>query len=159
MNRIALITRFILFSVFFLAGAAAMVLSIIAEPELMNYYESRAALVKIQEQNITIENLTDKYAAQIALIESEPNILDRFIPMTFGQKPQAPDTAFPQVQNQTLQTETEKLMERIEQTPAVEPIPTWLARVIEPRNQRGLFLSGAGLIIITFIYFGTNKSR
>ena len=159
MHRIALTTRFVLFSVFFLAGAAAMVLSIIAEPELKEYYESRAALTKIQEQNVTIENLTDKYAAQIALIESEPNILDRFIPMTFGQKPQAPDTAFPQVQNQTLQIETDKLMERIQQAPTVEPIPTWLTRVIEPKNQRGLFLSGAGLIIITFIYFGTNKSR
>lgn len=157
MYRIALITRFVLFGVFFLAGASAMVLSIIAEPELTNYYQSRNAMLEIEQQNKTIQELTDKYSAQIALIESEPNILERFIPMTFGQKPQAPDTAYPEVQNPVLQDETEKLLQRIEHTPELEPTPAWLKRVIEPKTRRGLFGAGAGLILVTFIFFGLNK--
>ena len=157
MQKIALITRFLLFGVFFLVGVGAIVLSILAEPELLNYYKSRRALVEIQQQNEKIKDLTEQYTSQITLIESDPNILERFVPLTFGQKPQAPDTAFPQVQDPTLQTETEKLLERIEQTPEAEAIPVWLARVIKPRNRQGLFCAGAGLVLITFIFFGLNK--
>jgi hypothetical protein len=159
MTRLALIIRFLFFGVFFLVGVGAIVLSIIAEPELVNYYKSRKALVEIQEQNAKIIDLTQQYATQMTLIESEPNILERFIPLTFGQKPQAPDTAFPQVQDPTLQTETEILLERIESTPDTEPIPTWLDRVIDPSNRRGLFGAGAGLIMVTFIFFGLNKDN
>jgi hypothetical protein len=158
MQKITLTIRFIVFCVFFLTGAGAVVLAILAEPELKTYYQSRAALNEIQQQNTKLKILTEKYAAQIALIESEPNILQRFIPLTLGQKPQAPDTAFPQVQDSALQTETEKLLERIENTPAAEPVPTWLSRVIKLRNRRGLFCSGAALIFVTCIYFGTAKT-
>ena len=159
MTVLALIIRFLFFGVFFLAGASAMVLSIIAEPELTEYYESRRALIEIEQQNKTIQDLTDKYSAQIALIESEPNILERFIPLTFGQKPKEPDTAYPQSHNPVLKAETEKLLERIEKTPELEPTPAWLERVIEPGTRRGLFGAGAGLTIVTFIFFGLNKEQ
>ena len=159
MQRLALTIRFVLFAVFFLAGAGAIVLSILAEPELHNYYQSRAALAEIQRQNEKILSLTGQYDTLIGRIESEPNILDRLIPLTFGHKPQAADTAFPQVQNHTLQTETEKLMKQIEDTPPAEPIPAWFARVLEPNICRGLFLSGAGLVLITFIFFGTTRGK
>jgi len=158
MQKLAMTTRFVLFGVFFLAGGGAIVLSILADPELKEYYQSRAALAQIQRQNDKILHLTGQYEALISRIESEPNMLDRLIPLTFGHKPHAADTAFPQVQNQGLQTETEKLLKQIENTPPVEPIPTWFARILEPKIRRGLFLSGAGLVLITCIFFGTNKS-
>lgn len=157
MNRLALTIRFLLFGTFFSAGVGAIVLSILAEPELLNYYKSREALTEIQKQNEKIKDLTGQYTSQIAMIESDPNILERFVPLTFGQKPQAPDTAFPQVQDPTLQTETEKFLEQIQNTPETEAVPAWLARVIQPRNRKGLFCAGAGLILITFIFFGLNK--
>ena len=159
MQKLALTIRFILFGAFFLAGASAIVLSILADPELKNYYQSRAALAQIQQQNEKILSLTNQYGTLIGRIEAEPNILDRVIPLTFGHKPQAPDTAFPQVQNQALQAETEKLLEQIENTPPGKPIPTWFARILEPTIRRGLFLSGAGLVLITCIFFGTSKGK
>jgi len=159
MNRLALTTRFLFFGVFFLVGVGAIVLSIIAEPELVNYYKSRKTLAEIEQQNEKIKHLTTQYTNQIALIESEPNILERFVPLTFGQKPQAPDTAFPQVQDPALKSETEKLLDQIERTPETETLPPWLSRVIEPRTRKGLFCAGAGLILVTFIFFGLNKEN
>lgn len=159
MQKLTLTIRFVLFAVFFLAGAGAIVLSILADPELRNYHQSRAALAQIQWQNEKIISLTSQYETLIGRIESEPNILDRLIPLTFGHKPQAADTAFPQVQNQALQTETEKLLEQIENTATAEPIPAWFARIFEPKIRRGLFLSGAGLVLITCIFFGTTKGK
>ena len=159
MQKLALTIRFVLFGAFFLAGAGAIVLSILAKPELHNYYQSHAALAQIQRQNEKIISLTSQYKTLINRIEAEPNILDRLIPLTFGHKPQAADTAFPRVQNQELQAETEKLLEQIENTPPAKPIPAWFGRILEPKIRRGLFLSGAGLILITCIFFGTAKGK
>ncbi len=159
MQKLAMTIRFVLFGIFFLTGTGAIVLSILAEPELKEYYQSRAALAQIQQQNKKILSLTGQYETLINRIESEPNILDRLIPLTFGHKPRAADTAFPRVQNHSLQTETEKLLKQIENTHPVEPIPAWFARILEPNIRRGLFLSGAGLILITCIFFGTAKGK
>ena len=159
MQKLAMTIRFVLFGAFFLAGAGAIVLSILAKPELEEYYQSRAALAQIQRQNEKIVSLTGQYDTLIGRIESEPNILDRLIPLTFGHKPHATDTAFPQVQNHALQTETEKLLKQIENTPPAEPMPAWFARILEPKIRRGLFLSGAGLVLITCIFFGTTKGK
>ena len=159
MQKLVATIRFVLFGIFFLAGAGAIVLSILADPELKEYYQSRAALAQIQRQNEKILSLTSQYETLIGRIESEPNMLDRLIPLTFGHKPQAADTAFPQVQNKTLQTETEKLLKQIENTPPIEPMPAWFARILEPKIRRGLFLSGAGLILITCIFFVTTKKQ
>jgi len=132
-------------------------LSILCDPELKEYYESRACLIEIQEQNKKIKDLTQKYETQIALIESEPNILERLSPLTFGHKPQAPDTAFPQADNETLRNQTEKLLSQIQKKPTENPVPNWLNRVRDSKTRRGLFGAGAGLILITFIFFFSNN--
>jgi len=159
MQKMALTVRFVLFGVFFLAGTGAIVLSILADPELKNYYQSRAALDQIQRQNEKTISLASQYETLIGRIESEPNILDRLIPLTFGHKPYAADTAFPRVQNHTLQAETDELLKQIENTSPAEPIPAWFGRILEPKIRRGLFLSGAGLVLVTCIFFGTNKGK
>jgi len=159
MYKLVLTIRFILFAVFFLVGAGAIVLSLLCEPELKEYYESRAYLNEIQEQNNKIEDLTRKSEAQIALIESEPNILERLSPLTFGRKPQAPDTAFPQSDNEALRNQTEELLSQIQEKPASDPVPNWLNRVLDRKTRRGLFGAGAGLILITFIFFTSNNKN
>jgi len=159
MQRIALITRFVTFCVFFFAGAGAMVLSIIAEPELVDYYRSRDTLVQVQKQNEQLKSLIGRYDAQIAMIESEPELLKRFSPGAFNRKPTAPDTLFPELRDRQLRSETEMILDRIQTPPVEEPIPYWLVRVLEPRLRRGLFLSGAALVLTTFIFFGTPRGK
>ncbi len=159
MHKLALTIRFILFAVFFLVGSGAIVLSLLCEPELKEYYESRAYLNDIRQQNEKIKELTRKYEAQIALIESEPNILERLSPLTFGHKPQAPNTAFPQADNAALRNQTENLLSQIQEKPTENPVPKWLIRVIDRKTRRGLFGAGAGLILITFIFFTLDKEN
>ncbi|MCI0499084.1 MAG: hypothetical protein L0Y36_05325 [Planctomycetales bacterium] len=159
MLRLAQIIRFLLFAVFFLAGTGAMVLSILADPELVNYYHSRSLLLDIQRQNDKIQSLSDQYDAQIDLIEDEPNILERLTPMTFGRKPSAPDTAFPQARNSTLLEETQNLMAQLENKTAQDPIPGWLKRIRNPKLRRALFAAGAGLLLVTFIFFGSSRGN
>jgi hypothetical protein len=161
MYKLLLIIRFILFAVFFLVGSGAIVLSILCDPELKEYYQSRACLNEIQQQNEKIKILTQQYEAQIALIQSEPNILERLSPLTFGQKPQAPDTVFPQADNETLRHQTEKLLSQIQEIPTENPLPNWLNRILDTKTRRGLFGAGAGLILITFIFFlsGSEANR
>ncbi|MHC5083077.1 MAG: hypothetical protein ACYTET_03960 [Planctomycetota bacterium] len=159
LNKLALTIRFLLFCLFFLPGIGAIVLSIIAEPELVNYYKSRHLLWEIEHQNKKIQSLTTQYQAQIDLVQSEPNILARFAPNTFGTEPKAPDTIFPKSQNDKLKAETERILSRMQNVTPVDPVPHWLGRILQPKIRRGLFLSGAGLVLITFIFFGTTKGK
>jgi hypothetical protein len=157
MQKLALFIRFLTFCVFFFAGSGAMVMSIIAEPELVSYYRSRGMLVQIQQQNEKIKSLTSRYDTQIQLIEKEPQLLQRFSPVTFGRKPAAPDTLFPQARNQDLRSETEKILERLNAPVIEDPVPYWLRRILEAKIRRGLFLSGSALVLTTFIFFGTPR--
>ena len=159
MNRLALTTRFLLFTAFFLAGACAVVLSILATPELQNYYHSRVMLDQLHQQNEKIKDLTEQYVARIELVEAEPEILKRFSATTFGQKPQAPDTVFPEAGNEKLRTETEKILKAELEPKPIDPIPAWLKRVLDPTLRTALFLAGTALILVTFIFFGTTRKR
>lgn len=159
MLQIALITRFLTFCVFFFAGAGAMVLSIIAEPELVNYYRSRGMLAQIQQQNEKTRQLIDEYDTTIELIEKEPQLLERVSPVTFGRKPEAPDTFFPQARDRSLRSETELVIERLSAPLEQDPVPYWLRRILEPKIRRGLFISGAALVLTTFIFFGTPRGK
>ena len=159
MNKLALTIRFLLFCLFFLVGASAIVLSILAHPELENYYHNRAMLDQLRQQNQTIIQLTTGYDARIKLIETEPNILTRFSAAAFGQQPEAPDTVFPEAANESLRADTEDIL-KTETPPApVDPIPTPLARVLEPKTRRALFLAGTALVLVTFIFFGTPRQK
>ena len=159
MNRLALTIRFLFFVVFFLAGACAVVLAILAKPELQNYYQNRAMLDQLHQQNERIRKLTDQYAARVELIETEPGILHRFSATTFGQKPQTPDTIFPEAGNEKLRAETEKILKTELEPEPIDPIPVWLKRVMDPKTRMALFLSGTALILITFIFFGSIRKK
>ncbi|MBC8218261.1 MAG: hypothetical protein H8E73_07335 [Planctomycetes bacterium] len=159
MNKLSLTIRFLLFCLFFLVGASAIVLSILAHPELENYYHNRAMLDELRQQNQTITQLTTGYDARIKLIETEPNILARFSTAAFGQEPEALDTVFPKAANESLRSETERILKTETQPAPIDPIPTPLARILEPKTRRALFLAGTALVLITFIFFGTPRQK
>jgi len=151
MNRAALIFRFLLFCLFFLVGAGAVILSILARPELYDYYHNRAALDELHLQNQKIADLTEQYTARVELIEANPEILQRFSTATFNRRPTEPDTVFPEAAGEQLRAET--------QPPPKDPLPAWLSRILTPPNRTALFLAGTGLILLTFIFFGTPRQK
>jgi hypothetical protein len=158
LSKLALTIRFLWFCLFFGVGAGAMTLAILAEPELLNYYLSRRALDEVYAQNEKIKELTDQYTAQIQLIEQEPNVLDRIRVLAFNQPPQKEDTVFPRGDDQRLRQKTQDLFKMLEakQHPP-RPLPAWLERCIQPKIRRALFLAGAALAMLTFIFFGSPR--
>ena len=158
MNRLVLLIRFLWFCLFFSVGFGAMTLAILVEPELMNYYLSRRALSDLYAQNEKIKELTDQYTAQINLIEQEPNVLDRIRVLAFNQPPQREDTIFPRSDNQKLRQKTQTLFDQLEQKQNTQlPPPAWLQRCIQPNIRRALFVAGAVLVLLTFMFFGSTR--
>jgi len=158
LTRLALTIRFLFFCLFFGVGAGAMTLAILAEPELRDFYLSRRALDEVYAQNEIIKDLTDQYVARIELIEREPNVLDRVRILAFNQPPQREDTVFPRGDDAQLGQQTQALFEMLEAREiAPRPLPDWLMRCLEPNIRRALFLAGAGLAMLTFIFFGSSR--
>lgn len=158
MQRLALTIRFLIFCLFFLAGAFAVVLAILAKPDLSEYYDNRAALIETHARNEHIKALTDQYAGRIALIEANPAILNRFSATAFGRKPTAPDTVFPDPGSTQLRAETERILKAQTEPPAGDPLPEWLSRVMAHPTRPALFLAGAALIMVAFVFFGSPRT-
>jgi hypothetical protein len=73
----------------------------------------------------------------------------------FGTEPTAEDTAFPKASAEQLQAAQLALIDQIKDSTKSPATPQWLTRTLEPRFRYSLFLAGAGLILITFIFFGS----
>lgn len=159
MSQFSRIIRYLLFCVFFTAGAGAIVLSILIEPELVDYYQGRQMLDQIHQENKKIKSLTADYQAQIELIQSEPNILARLEAVTFGRTPTADtQTADPTPDSKALTQAAKAVLEEIQEEETTEyPLPKWFKRCRQSNIRRALFAAGAGLVIITFLFFGTPK--
>jgi hypothetical protein len=155
MAKIAAVVQYILFCVFFAAGAGAIALSMLVEPEILDYYRNRALLSQIEADNEQIKSLTAKYDAQIREIRKDPNILSILEPITFGTEPVADDTAFPTASNEQLAAAEQVLLENLNRKPDEANIPQWVTRCAETKNRKVLFFAGSALILITFIFFGS----
>ncbi|HEG44416.1 MAG TPA: hypothetical protein ENH94_10245 [Phycisphaerales bacterium] len=154
MSRMAAIFRFILFCVFFSVGASAIVLSILTD-ELQQLYEGRAVLQSQQVDNDKIAALIDDYDGQIRFINQDPNVLKRLARSTFGTEPVVEDTAFPRASDERLEAARKALLEETDTQQDLSAGPQWLERCRQPRFRQSLFIAGAGLVLITFIFFGT----
>ena len=48
---------------------------------------------------------------------------------------------------------------QIQEKPIEGPVPNWLNRILDSKARRGLFGAGAGLILITFIFFTFDNKK
>jgi len=159
MRYLLLTIRYLLFCLFFAAGAAALAMGLLIDPEIVNYYQSRAELEQTLADNRKIASVTEQYRAPIALIESEPNILRRLEQITLGQSPAEKDTAYPQVYDPELFKTAKKILEQTTKPAAVPALPEWVQRCSIPGRRRALMLAGAALIIVAFIFFGASRRK
>jgi hypothetical protein len=146
------IVRFVMFCIFFSAGAGAIALSILAE-ELKIYHENKITHARILAQNEKIKDLITRYDQQIQYIETEPNRISVLKHITFGG-PEDSSAEHPKASLQELAAASKALVDNSEDQ-STPDIPPWVLRSAEPKNRRTLFFAGAGLVLITFIFFGT----
>lgn len=152
--------RYIAFCVFFAAGIGAITLALLIKPELTNYFQSVYLLDKTEKDNEKIQRLIEQYDAQNSLIEREPNVLSRLQQVTFGQTPPAEEgVVYPTDYNPQLAVLAKEILQEAPPTDPNEFVPTWAKRCTDTRYRWALFLSGAGLLLVTFTFFGTNRRK
>jgi hypothetical protein len=147
------ILRTLLFVVFFSIGAAAMYISVICD-ELVEHYHKRQLLKAGQRCIARLKSLETDYDALLQQLEEDPDFIERLGSAVFGTGQEDKDTIYPIVTPEQLDAARRALTEDSSQ-PLPEPmIPGWLTRCREPRRRIMLFLSGAFLILISFVWFG-----
>lgn len=151
------LVRFVLFCIFFTIGASAVTLAIITD-EVSDYYENKKLLKKVRANSEKIASLTTEYDAQIQYIQTDPKVLSRLRKVTLGQETDSWDTVYPKASEEQLAAASVAVLEDLQPSDQFADIPHWLQRCSEPRFRQSLFFAGAGLILITFIFFGTVKS-
>ncbi len=157
LTRVGLIIRFVFFCVFFTIGAGTITFSILIEPDLSTYFRNQQILSKIEADNKRIKELTEKYQMQIDLIEKEPNVLRRLELVTFGRafRSQAGESVPSLVVDKDLQETAKAILAELETKSKEAPLPAWFERCIQPNIRTSLFLAGCGLVIATFLFFGS----
>jgi len=152
------IVRYLLFCFFFAVGAGAVALAVLAD-EIRDYCQGTSLLAETSAKNKDIEFLTIEYAAQIDEIRKEPNIVGRLGRVTLGRQPDEQDTAFPTASEKLLSEAASAVLEHLRNDRPARRIPTWAQRISEPNIRYSLFFAGAGLVLITFIFFGAPAKK
>ncbi len=161
-SRFGLIVRYVLFCLFFTVGAAAITLSILIDPEISTCLTNRRMLHEIRRQNEKIADLTAQYEAQINLVRTEPNVLRRLERVTFGTSTHLPEDASAAdlpPGSQALRQTAQSILADMQKSPAAAEtdLPSWFLRCRKPRIRTALFAAGSGLILITFLFFGSPR--
>ncbi|MFB0524804.1 MAG: hypothetical protein ACETVZ_04645, partial [Phycisphaerae bacterium] len=89
----------------------------------------------------------------LSQLETDPNLVKRIAPAALGTEPQDANTIYPRATAQQLAAARKALAEAPSRYQTEPTMPQWLTRCSKPRRRIMLFFAGAGLILISFIYF------
>lgn len=148
--------RYILFCIFFTAGAGAIVLSILVL-EVGDHYNNRENLRLMRVDNARLETLINEYSIQIKEAKENPEALARLKRVTLGIEPEAEETAFPRADIRELAAAEAAIEASKVEADNTIKAPKWVTRSSEERFRRSLFFAGTGLVLITFLFFGTKQ--
>lgn len=150
------ILRTLLFVVFFGVGATAMYVSIICN-EFIGFYHKRQLLKAKQEGTKRLKSLNVDYDALLEQLRTDPNVIKRIAPATLGTEPDDEETIYPKATAEQLDAARRVLTEDSGRQVEDSMIPAWLARCSKPLQRFILFLSGAFLVLISFVCFNPAK--
>jgi len=145
--------RAFLFVVFFSIGAAAMCGSILLD-DLLAYHHNKQILKTVEISLKRLESLITDYDALLQQLEKDPNLINRIGPAVLGTEPTEADAVYPKVTPQQLDAARKALTEDMNQQTTEPELANWLARCSKPPQRLVLFLAGALLILVSFVWFG-----
>jgi hypothetical protein len=146
------IIRVLLFVFFFSVGAAVLSGSVLCD-DLVRYYQNELWLRQSQELLERLKALDADYDALLRQLEDDPNFVRRIAPATLGTEPEEEDTVYPEVTAEQLEAARRILTAGDEKEPDESGVPDWIIRCSRPPQRTALFVSGAFLILISFICF------
>jgi hypothetical protein len=168
--------------VFFGIGAGAVAGAILCD-DLTAYFRNRQLLNGAQEALAQLRSLNSEYDVLLELLDADPNLFERLAPAALGIERQEPNTVYPSATLEQLaiarralsgygsalrrdesSAEGSVLAEQSRTHPEnskfpQEATPAWLTRCSEPRRRLVLFFVGAGLILTSFICFGSTADK
>jgi hypothetical protein len=150
------VIRTLLFVVFFSIGAAAMAGSVLCD-DLVSHYRNKHFLGQAERLNQRRKSLIADYDALLRQVEDDPNLVKRIAPAAIGADHNEPNTIYPRATPLELAAARKALADVAEQEPNEPILPAWLVRCSEPRLRTYLFISGAALILVSFVCFARIK--
>ena len=148
------ILRIFLFVIFFSIGASALSTAILCG-DLYRYYHSKQLLEKSQKSLAELESLNTDYEVLLNQLKEDPNVIERIASATLGTEPKGADTAYPKTTAEQLAAAREALADDSKQDMAESRIPRWVERCNKPYRRAILFLAGACLVLVSFVWFGS----
>ena len=152
------IIRTFLFVAFFSVGAAALGVSILVD-DLLRYYHNRQLLETAKRSLQRLELLNSDYDALLQQLQGDADFVKRIAPATVGSEPADTNAIYPKATAEQLAAAQKVLSEDLAQQHAQPTIPNWLRRCSQPRRRTVLFLAGAFLILISFVFFSPAKEK
>jgi len=152
------IIRVFLFVVFFSIGAAALAVSILCN-DLLGYYHGKQLLKDAQESLNRLESLNTDYNVLLRQFWKDPNFVKRIAPAMLGTRPEDQETFYPTVTEEHLAAARKVLAEDPNMDPAEAMMVYWIIRCSEPPRRTILFLAGAFLVLISFVWFGSARQK
>lgn len=112
----------------------------------------------MEDSKSRLKSLIADYDALTSRLEKDPNlVIERVAPATLGTEPADSNAIYPKVTAEQLAAAKKALTEDIEPDQTEPAVPEWLRRCNEPRHRIILFLAGAFLILVSFVWFGSAK--
>ncbi len=146
------ILHFLLFVLFFSVGAGALGAAALCD-DLILYWRNERLVEQAHRSLDRLRSLNDEYDALLKELQDDPNLLKRIAPATLGTQPEDPNAVYPKARARELALARRALMDQTGLPPEEAAIPQWLQRCSEPRHRIALFLAGAGLVLISLVFF------
>ena len=107
-----------------------------------------------EELSNRLKSLNDDYDVLLQNLEKDPNLLERIAPLVLGTERNDTNIIYPKATEELLEAVKKALGEDSNQQFTEPVIPDWLIRCGEPIRRAILFLAGAFLVLISFIWLG-----
>jgi len=146
------VLQFLFFVVFFSAGGAALGGAVLCD-DLILYCRNRQLINKAESSLERLDSLNSEYDALLGELEKDPNLLRRIAPATLGTEPEDPNAIYPKAKARELALARKAVLDQAGTDAPAEIVPAWLDRCSEPSRKLGLFVAGAGLVLISLVFF------
>ena len=152
------VLRVLLFLVFFSIGAAALSGAILVD-DLLRYYRNQQLLRRAEDLLEQLKTLNADYDALLYELQKDPNLVKRIAPATLGTEYEDQNAVYPQVSAEQLDAARKILSEAAPEPAPKSEVPNWITRLSQPPRRIALFLAGAFLILISFVFFAPAKDH
>jgi hypothetical protein len=151
------VLRIIAFVVFFSIGAAVLSATTLCD-DLLEYYYYKGLLTQTEGRLKKLESLNTDYDTVLGQLEGNPKELARLAPATLGIEANEPNTAYPRATAGKLAAARRALAEEPNKTTMMQGAPPWLCLSCQWPRRHILFISGAILVLISFVFFGPTQN-